>query len=210
MKKRMEDIDVATGIVTILVVIGHLVPFDQFIFKLIFSFHMPFYFLKSGFCTNRNSVFKPFHIFFAHKVRYLLIPSLIMNLLSIFVGLATPTSFSDALYFVFVSPGHEWFLMALFFVHIIFYYIVHMMEHIKDTSLQKIIVLFLICILPTLGSLALERGIHDNIFLPFKCTSLCLGLMFVLIGIIQSNGIHIFLKRLCTVFLPLTDYYSVQ
>lgn len=53
-KKRFEQIDIATGIVILLVVIGHLVPFNGYVFRLIFSFHMPYFFLKSGYFSKRK------------------------------------------------------------------------------------------------------------------------------------------------------------
>ncbi len=43
MTKRIEWIDTAKGIGILLVIIGHIVPFDSNISRFIFSFHMPLF-----------------------------------------------------------------------------------------------------------------------------------------------------------------------
>ena len=56
-KKYYKDMDIARGIGIFLVVLGHSFPDSQFnnsnfyayIYKLIYSFHMPFFFIISGF-----------------------------------------------------------------------------------------------------------------------------------------------------------------
>lgn len=181
-RKRNQEIDVASGIVMLLVMIGHLVPFDQTAFKIIFSFHMPFFFLKSGYCTSERSLMQPFYKFLPHKIHHLLIPSLITNILVIAVGAAEPQSLKDAVYFIFISPGHEWFMMSLFFCQLSIFAIFSGLMRIKDTNWQKFFVLYMIGLLPMIAALAREYGIHDAAYLPFKASSLCIGLMFVLVG----------------------------
>ena len=51
-KKRVEYIDIAKGIALFLVVWGHLVPDDSTVFRIIFSFHMPLFFILSGMTLN--------------------------------------------------------------------------------------------------------------------------------------------------------------
>lgn len=49
MSKRIEWIDITKGLAIILVVIGHTVPIDSKIYNIIFSFHMPLFFIISGY-----------------------------------------------------------------------------------------------------------------------------------------------------------------
>lgn len=51
---RIAWIDIAKGITIILVIIGHVVPFDSATRNVIFSFHMPLFFILSGY-TNKFS-----------------------------------------------------------------------------------------------------------------------------------------------------------
>jgi len=47
--KRVDWIDVARGIAILLVIIGHTVPFESFTRVIIYSMHMPIFFILSGY-----------------------------------------------------------------------------------------------------------------------------------------------------------------
>ena len=51
--KRIEWIDVSKGITIILMMIGHYVPYGSQVRNFIFAFHMPLFFILSGYCTER-------------------------------------------------------------------------------------------------------------------------------------------------------------
>lgn len=61
--ERNNQIDISKGIAIILMILGHSIiltdNFTNYFFKLIFSFHMPLFFLFSGyyFRTDRGGVF---------------------------------------------------------------------------------------------------------------------------------------------------------
>ncbi len=48
-KNRVEYIDIARGIAILLMIVGHIVDHDGWIRKFIFSFHMPLFFIVTGF-----------------------------------------------------------------------------------------------------------------------------------------------------------------
>ena len=48
-KQRLVWVDLAKAFVIILMIIGHVVPFKSTLYVLIFSFHMPFFFIISGY-----------------------------------------------------------------------------------------------------------------------------------------------------------------
>lgn len=53
--ERLAYIDVARGFVIILMLIGHANAPDPLV-KAIFGFHMPFFFILSGFLYNKNKM----------------------------------------------------------------------------------------------------------------------------------------------------------
>ena len=181
-KKRFEQIDIATGIVILLVVIGHLVPFNGYVFRLIFSFHMPYFFLKSGYFSKRKVFEGDIIKFVEHRIKKLLIPSLVMNCLVLILGIATVSSFWEAIYFIFVSPNHEWFVMALFFVQLIAFIYFRVIYYMNDKRMEQVCTIFIVMLIPFLASFSLEKGIHDAKYIPFKVGSVLLGLLFFFIG----------------------------
>ena len=48
MKTRNITIDIMRGITITLMIIGHLIPYASYSFNIIYSFHMPIFFLLSG------------------------------------------------------------------------------------------------------------------------------------------------------------------
>lgn len=50
---RLTWVDIAKGLAIILVIIGHTAPFGSIARNTIFSFHMPLFFLLSGYCTKQ-------------------------------------------------------------------------------------------------------------------------------------------------------------
>lgn len=70
-KKRNQWLDVAKGITIILMVLGH-TSIPQVASNFIWAFHMPLFFIASGWCTNWNKL--GFVEFSKRKVQTLLIP----------------------------------------------------------------------------------------------------------------------------------------
>lgn len=55
MKERIQEIDIAKGIGILLVIIGHSVPYESILHTWIYSFHMPLFFILSGFVITRDN-----------------------------------------------------------------------------------------------------------------------------------------------------------
>ena len=68
-KNRIENIDVVRGIAMISIVLGHLGNSD--INRIVFTFHLPVFFLITGYFLNANTSYKSFLI---RKVKTLIIP----------------------------------------------------------------------------------------------------------------------------------------
>ena len=71
-EKRIEWVDIAKGIAILLVIIGHTVKFGSLSRNIIFSFHMPLFFILSGYtfrpATNAKTFFKHLRKNFLHLI----------------------------------------------------------------------------------------------------------------------------------------------
>lgn len=71
-KQRIEWIDIAKGIAILLVIIGHTVKFGSLSRNIIFSFHMPLFFILSGYtfrpATDAKTFFKHLRKNFLHLI----------------------------------------------------------------------------------------------------------------------------------------------
>lgn len=146
MKKRIDEYDVVRVIATLLVVLGHcdmiashgfsveqtlstdltsFVFFNRTIRQWIYSFHMPCFMILSGalFATVKEKY--SFKQFTANRIKRLLIPFLLCNVLYAFpirylCGYFADDSFIKALIKAIVAlPGHLWFLWVLFVISIV-------------------------------------------------------------------------------------------
>ncbi len=147
-KKRIEWIDCARGIAILLVIVGHGV--DGFPRALIFSFHMPLFFILSGRTSRYSADTREWFEKMRMSARHLLVPAIIVYLMRTTVTLwQTPKLLCDLSYwkgfirtFFFASGvdiensgifggvqvgamGIPWFFFALFFGRTLYDY-VHM------------------------------------------------------------------------------------
>lgn len=130
---RIDWIDIAKGIAIILEIIGHTVKFGSGIRNFIFSFHMPLFFILSGYtfhvAESKEYLSRHFH----NNLKHLLLPVLVIVFLKVFFSwlFQSDNSFNecarlvihyaDALFWssgvrVKSHPGlgAPWFLVSLF------------------------------------------------------------------------------------------------
>lgn len=148
-QERINWLDWAKFIGITLVVMGHLPFTDKFINQLIYSFHMPLFFILAGF------LFKPTNGYLKKNAKQLLLPYLILCFVNyiwwLFVGfLRHPEiyqfTFQDGLlkpilgvligvnYATDISypiPGALWFLIAMFSVKVIYCFLASFEEQIS-------------------------------------------------------------------------------
>lgn len=140
--QRIAAIDIARGIAIVLVFVGHIALTPKVMKIWLQSFHIPLFFICSGlvFSTKKTPSFKQF--FFA-QVKSLVIPLFLLGILLFFLKCSTelldaslkniPVKYSWNLKDVLISlllgyRRHKryfslWFLAALFFGKILFYFI---------------------------------------------------------------------------------------
>lgn len=124
--KRIESLDIAKGFGILIVVLGHVLrPNDVFLKEFIFSFHMPLFFILSGFVLKTENV--KGKAFLGSELK-LLSSYIIYGLLYLFInvplGVVTKSfgiwdafmAFYQLL--VLYGRGPLWFLTALMFAHI--------------------------------------------------------------------------------------------
>ena len=160
---RIAWLDAAKGIAIILVVLGHIVQnyteHISFAFQLIYSFHMPAFFVFSGYLINEDA---PFLLYVKKKVKSLLLPYLVFAtilfiydvLSDILINKNTNafTEFKEKLIntlLVFNSSYFFilWFLPCLFTALIIFFGVLKVLKNellrFITVSLLSITILFL-------------------------------------------------------------------
>lgn len=134
MKKYYREFTILKGIGILLVLLGHSFSFTGFdlmknnkinlyIFKSIYSFHMPLFFLIAGFFANnyKNNLNKMFYII---KIKRLLIPYIFINIVDaipryFFPNLVNNKS-NNIEKIIFYSGAASWFVYSLFLLFLLF------------------------------------------------------------------------------------------
>ncbi|MBR4454990.1 MAG: acyltransferase family protein [Solobacterium sp.] len=79
-RKRTAWIDAAKGLAIVLVIIGHTVPSGSFAHNIIFSFHIPLFFILSGYTLKPASSWADFFYSMKRDAAHLLIPYVLSGL----------------------------------------------------------------------------------------------------------------------------------
>ncbi len=135
-KERVEWVDVAKGMAIILMVLGHCVNIESRLRPVIFSFHMPFFIMISGYFYKKTSLrtflkkqYKGLFIPYVLTVIAMYIFKILLQELdlrrAIFTGFFTVlagVNYTKLIQFPFAEGiGVLWFLPMIFCVRIIFY-----------------------------------------------------------------------------------------
>ncbi len=145
-RERVAWVDIAKGLTMLCIVFGHLMV-DTFTQSLVYAFHVPTFFLLSGYCFNGNL---PFLKFVSKKIKRIMIPYFTFGLLAIviyllygrlthtetqtvaqcFLGLIIGNGKSDMMEF----NKHIWFLPCLFVMTVIFYGVSRLVDRIVSRT----------------------------------------------------------------------------
>lgn len=147
--RRIEWIDICKGIGILTVILGH----KAIMFPYIYSFHMPLFFLISGYLFSHEK-YENLNEFLIAKIKTLLVPYVIFSLISIIImfirsgagGITESFSFAQCFREMLLSKrnvisynGSLWFLTSLFTVEILFYILTKYIKH--DIIISLIVVL---------------------------------------------------------------------
>lgn len=181
-RSRIEYIDLLKGFGIVLMIIGHLVWGNAFqlphphkyLALYIYSFHMPLFFFISGYLYKCLK----FKSFLKRKFKSLIIPYLAFGLFNLFVSYLLVNNFSIQEYFKnflcfndeYIGVGCAiWFLTALFFVNIIFWFLENISNKLGDKkNLILPILVFTVAITESLLHIKLPYSINCSLcVLPF-------------------------------------------
>lgn len=193
---RFKWLDNLKGFAIALVVLGHCIqyfynnPSDNHVYNYIYSFHMPLFFLLSGYCTYKPIL--QWDIVQKRTVQ-LLIPYVCFTLLSCWI------SKRCLLNALIINPMY-WFLIVLFFIIVINLFVIKISERFKINSelLSVIVFICLIVITPRLRFLSFNSlyfyyfffliGFYlkkyNSAFDIILTNSCVLGILFVLYSIL--------------------------
>ena len=100
MKTRIQWIDIAKAITIIAMIIGHSVPYGSSIRNLIFSFHMPLFFILTGYTMREDADFKELCLGIKKDFLRLIVPMLLFQSVNFFLSvLLRGESFHSAFLF---------------------------------------------------------------------------------------------------------------
>lgn len=148
MHTRLTTFDIAKGIGIVLVVLGHAlrglenagisVPYYESLDQVIYSFHMPLFFVISGYFISKSVAKKPASTLIKSKIHTLMYPYLVWMLIQGFIefAMSSYTNGNVELWRVFVvwlPRAHFWFLYILMFFSAV--YIVAAKFHSKSPIL---------------------------------------------------------------------------
>lgn len=185
-KERYEFIDVAKGIGIILVILGHLLTSGSPGSSIIYSFHMPLFFLISGIFANPDKT--KFLPYLGKNIKRLILPYICVFIIGTLVSFIIP-AWRDGLtvqslisQFIYAGPeaihvGQIWFLACLFNVVIIFY------PFYKLILKRNNIALNILCVV----ALPIIYGFIP--FLPFKLAISVMALFFYSVGYVAKKVI---------------------
>lgn len=132
MKKRHEYIDIAKGLLMMLVIIGHLLVStyrtEWLVFKIIYSFHMPAFFMISGILIDTEKYKQQrWTTFLIRKAKSILVPYLLFELIGIifhqFIVLEENMGLWKSFLRMFsidCNVGANWYLPTYFFAILLY------------------------------------------------------------------------------------------
>ncbi len=198
---RIEWLDISKGIGMILVILGHCVGFGGLIHNLIFMFHMPLFFILSGYIFKRKENIQCI----ISKFKSLIIPYFILALLGLIITIIIPQwrqeltlkGIISDLYLMnpdTVNISSIWFLVCLFWVTIIY-------NLISKFSIKlNITIISALFILGTIYSKIREKfDIIPLNRLPFDLDVVLIAIFFFAIASILSKGKIINLDKICNI-----------
>ena len=145
----MNYIDVCKALGIILVVLGHTYTIPDELYIIIYSFHMPLFFIIAGFVYNRANNKLAFHLYLMKKMKQYLFPYFVFSIINLFIEvlwrlLITKQNVDFDYFFIklrgifFCYSDIEnmpncspiWFLMCLFVASILFWLIMKLLIYL--------------------------------------------------------------------------------
>lgn len=192
---RLDWLDIAKGIAMLLVIAGHTVPYASTVRHLIFSFHMPLFFVLAGYTFR----VKPFKTVLSASFQRLIIPTIAIFVIRKAAELATVRpSWSALLSFLIgagkqllfasgvdvgwagaVGMGMMWFLVVLFFARLLLNFLLDP-RRFKGMWVSAILLVGLVVIGDVIGA-------QKRLYLPCSLDLVPLASLFMLCGLLARQ-----------------------
>lgn len=175
MKERIIEIDILKGIGILLVILGHCIPdfpvdlrSDVFAGNLetwIYRFHMPLFFLCSGYAfglTTMKIKDLPFSTFVNRRVKRIVIPYIVFSFISLLFRIVFSSitrsgiNIGEAIAGILFEGKYFWFLYTLFLISIIFKILWDQTKNLLY-MLGVSIILYVICAVVPITFLCIDR-----------------------------------------------------
>ena len=184
-ESRNKNIDIARGIAIILMVMGHIGFGARFDFY-IHTFHMPFWFLISGYFYKQNSI----ENCVVKNVKNLIVPYIVYGIADIMFTWVLKKGFpvSDLKHLLWINQegitvsGALWFLTAMFFCQITMHLII---KYISNCYLRTTVVVALF-----IFGVSIKCLIHA--YLPWALNAALVGGLLYYIGWMAKEKFYIF------------------
>lgn len=129
--ERDRSLDIVKGLAIILMVIGHCYSKENVLLQIIYSFHMPCFFMISGIIYGNKAESKTYKFSYKKAIVHLLLPYIVFSvLMAIFLTILNPAggfvnAFGKKLISILEMRGINsmWYLPCICFAEIIFFLI---------------------------------------------------------------------------------------
>ncbi len=198
--RRIEWIDVAKGVGICLVVIGHIPGMNERIINLIYSFHMPFFFILTGILVSRKPVECHFREYFTKQFKKLLCPYYVLSVINI---LFLATRYQDLIHVpmrvieMLSLNGYSalWFIPTLFLAKLSFFVLSGIYKKKKTLGICFSVVVFLITLLYSTWDMSQYFVDRDDlgwilkyvVTIPNTINRSLLGMIFIVIGVLTEK-----------------------
>lgn len=206
--KRIQYIDIAKGILIILVVIGHVINFNTLPTRLlkvwIYSFHIPVFFIISGILINKsNLVNTSFDVFLKKKILRLIAPYIFFELTTGLLQMViNGRAFSEVLYRMITlrcNQGADWFLPTLFIADIIVFILIKELRSNTNIFINCCVFFILAIILP------------EPVYFIGVMRRILIAVSFILVGYLFKNiVIEIMYKKKLMIYFFITSLFIAR
>ena len=170
--KRVQWLDIAKGITILLMVLGHTsipMKFSNFIF----SFHMPLFFIASGWCSNWTK--KSFGRYILAKTHSLLVPFWVYSFIVLLIAHFSLGNNNEITFANLITKG--WLGYPLWFVPVLFFALL-IAKAIFFYVKRKLVGYSIFCALAVIGALLS----YNRIYLPWAVSTIPYATVLIGLG----------------------------
>lgn len=207
---RLREIDILKGVAMLLVMLGHsflqvpfcsldVAPWSKWLNDAIYSFHMPLFFVVSGFLYNKTGEEKPMAALLGGKAVRLFVPYICVTVVVMAAKLIAPSGMTEHLLshgvmnnikFLFVDCGNRWFVYILFLTFVV----AILMRRILRNVLARWLLVAALLVFVSIEATGLNVIDLTMRFLPFFVIGMWLRERYGMYCRLMSSGWYMFVS----------------